>query len=94
MIGQELKATGRLVDNQELMLVHIELPTGGKVPAHDHPGQEVYFTPVRGRLELTLRGEEKHIVSPGSVLHFAGEATIGVEALEDSEFFVYLINRQ
>lgn len=94
MIGQVFTTTGRLVDNKELMLVHIELPKGGKVPAHDHVGQEVYFTPVRGQLELTLDGQEQHIVTPGQVLHFAGEASIGVEALEESEFFVYLINRQ
>lgn len=93
MIGQELKATGRLVDDKKLMLVHIDLPAGKTVPAHDHPGQEVYFTPVRGRLELTLSGQERHILEPGSVLHFPGEISIAVKALEDSDFFAYLINR-
>lgn len=84
---------GRLVDNKELMLVHLNLPAGGTVPAHDHAGQEVYFTPIRGRLALTLGGVEQHIVTPGQVLHFAGEESIAVEAIEPSECFVYLINR-
>lgn len=94
MIGTELTAFGQLINNDELMLVHIDLKQGKTVPAHDHPGQEVFFTPVRGEVIVTLGGEEAHRLTPGKVLHFAGESTVGVEAVLDSEFFVYLVNRR
>lgn len=93
MIGTKLTATGRLLDTKELMLVHLKLSAGDHVPAHDHPGQEVCFTPVAGELAVTLSGTETHQLTPGCVLHFAGEATVAVQALADSEAFVYLINR-
>lgn len=93
MIGQELTATGRLIDNKELMLVHIKLANAQSVPPHDHKGQEVYFTPIAGELEVTLGADETHLLTPGTVLHFPGEHTVSVYARCDSEFFVFLINR-
>lgn len=93
MLGTELKEFGQLVNNDELMLVHIALKEGEGVPPHDHKGQEVFFTPVGGKVVVTLDGTEEHTLTAGQVLHFAGEATVAVRALEASEFFVYLINR-
>lgn len=94
MLGTELKEYGQLINNKELMLVHIKLEKGKKIPAHDHCGQDVFFTLIKGNVEVTLAEQEKHNLMPGTVLRFAGENKIGVEALEDSEFFVYLINIQ
>ncbi|MBB6275451.1 cupin domain-containing protein [Porphyromonas circumdentaria] len=93
MLGTIHTKRGILVNNALLQLVHLQLAAGEKVPAHDHKGQEVFFTLVKGEVEVTLQGEEVHHLSVGQVLHFAGEATIGVEAKVDSEFFVYLIHR-
>lgn len=93
MLGTELTATGQLINNNELMLVHLRLKAGETVAPHDHKGQEVFFTPVRGIVEVTLDSSESHTLSAGTVLHFAGEHRVGVRAVEDSEFFVYLINR-
>lgn len=94
MKGNELRDFGRLIDNKELMLVHLSLEAGKSVPAHDHKGQQVYFTLVRGSVTVKLDETESHELSPGGVLCFAGEATVSVHAHEDSEFFVYLINRR
>ena len=47
---------------------------------------------VKGQVKATLNNSEEHTLSPGTLLHFGGEAFIGIEALVDSEFFVYLIN--
>lgn len=93
MLATELTATGQLINNNELMLVHLRLSAGETVAPHDHKGQEVFFTPIDGVVEITLDGSESHTLSAGTVLHFAGERHIGVRAVEDSEFFVYLINR-
>lgn len=94
MLGKELVETGMLLNNAELQLVHLKLSAGEVVKPHDHKGQEVFFTVVGGEVEVSLEESEKHKLQPGKVLHFAGEARVGVEALTDSEFFVYLINRR
>lgn len=83
-----------LLDRAELQFVHIKLAAGETVKPHDHKGQEVFFTIVKGEVEVTLGGTERHTLTPGRVLHFPGETTIGVEARQESEFFVYLINRR
>ncbi|MDO4691541.1 MAG: cupin domain-containing protein [Porphyromonadaceae bacterium] len=93
MLGNKLSQIGRLIDTKELMLVHLQLEAGGSVPAHDHVGQEVFFTVVKGVAEVTLNQTEKHKLCPGEVLHFAGESSVGIYAIEHVDFFVYLINR-
>ena len=93
-IGKEINTLGKVIDNKELMLVHLQLKSGEQVPSHDHKGQEVYFTIVKGTVEVTLNDTEVHRISTGTVLHFPGEAHISVKAIEESDFFVYLINRQ
>ena len=93
-IGKEINTLGKVIDNKELMLVHLQLKSGEQVPSHDHKGQEVYFTIVKGTVEVTLNDTEVHRISTGTVLHFPGEAHVAVNAIEESDFFVYLINRQ
>ncbi len=93
-IGKEISTLGKVVNNKELMLVHLQLKSGEQVPSHDHKGQEVYFTIVKGTVEVTLDDTEVHRISTGTVLHFPGEAHVSVNAIEESDFFVYLINRQ
>lgn len=94
MFGKTLTETGMLVNNRELQLVHLKLRAGERVEPHDHKGQDVYFTVVGGEVIVSLNGEEKHRLRPGAILTFEGEASVGVEAQVDSEFFVYLINRK
>ena len=93
-IGNKISDLGRVVYNKELMLVHLQLKSGEQIPSHDHKGREVYFTMVKGTVEVTLDDTEVHRISAGTVLHFPGEAHVGVNAIEESDFFVYLINRQ
>ncbi|WP_025842592.1 cupin domain-containing protein [Porphyromonas gingivicanis] len=94
MLGTIYFKTGMMLDNELLQLVHLRLAMGEKVPAHDHKGQEVFFTLIRGEVAVTLNESETHHLSVGQVLHFAGEAKVAVEALADSECFVYLIHRR
>ena len=93
-IGRKISDLGRVVDNKELMLVHLQLKSGEQIPSHDHKGREVYFTMVKGTVEVALDDTEVHRISAGTVLHFPGEAHVGVNVIEESDFFVYLINRQ
>lgn len=92
-IGNIYQEQGMLLGNDLLQLVHLQLARGEVIPPHAHQGQEVFFTLISGAVEVSLNQSEIHQLSPGQVLHFAGEALVGVRAVEDSEFFVYLINR-
>lgn len=94
MLGQTYTETGMLLKNEELQLVHIKLAQGESVPAHDHKGQEVFFTPIKGDIKVTLDGSEVHNLNAGVVLRFAGEHTVAVEAISECEFFVYLVYRR
>ncbi len=93
-IGQEINTLGEVFNNEELTLVHLHLNSGEQIPSHDHKGLEVFFTIVKGTVEVTLDNTEVHSISMGTVLHFPGEAHVSVKAIEESEFFVYLIVRQ
>ena len=94
MIGTEIKEFGLVAEQEELMVVHVDLPQGKKVRPHDHIGQDVFFSIVKGEVITTLDGNETHTLTPGTLLRFPGEAMIGIEAIVDSEFYLYLINRR
>lgn len=53
-IGQEINTLGKVINNKELMLVHLHLKSGEQIPSHDHKGQEVFFTIVAGTVEVFL----------------------------------------
>lgn len=92
MVGQELKEFGCVFRSKELMVVHHGLKAGEKIPSHNHEGQNIFFTVVKGAFRVYLNGEEAHEMRPGMVLNFDGKNFISADALEDSEVFVYLVN--
>nr|WP_311467479.1 cupin domain-containing protein [uncultured Porphyromonas sp.] len=92
MLGQEISEFGHILSNDQLSVVHVDLPQGKKIAPHDHKGQDIFFSVVKGQVKATLNGSEEHTLSPGTLLRFDGDVFIGIEALVDSEFFVYLIN--
>ena len=59
-IGQEINTLGKVINNKELMLVHLHLKSGEQIPSHDHKGQEVFFTIVAGTVEVGLDDTEIH----------------------------------
>lgn len=93
MLGIELKEYGKIFEDENLMLVHMKLEEGQTIAPHDHPKQDIFFTVVSGKLEVYLDEEETHIMEPKKVLNFKGERRISAKAIEDSDIFVYLINR-
>lgn len=94
MFGKELKEYGKIFDNEDLMLVHMNLKEGQTIPSHNHKGQEIFFMVVSGKVEVLLNEQEKHILEVKKVLNFKGEINISVKALEESDVFVYLVNRR
>ena len=87
MLGQEISEFGHILSNDQLSVVHVDLPKGKKIAPHD-----IFFSVVKGQVKATLNESEEHTLSPGTLLRFDGDVFIGIEALVDSEFFVYLIN--
>ena len=94
MIGTEIKEFGLVAEQEELMVVHVDLPQGKKVRPHDHNRARRLLLRSKGEVITTLDGNETHTLTPGTLLRFPGEAMIGIEAIVDSEFYVYLINRR
>ena len=64
---------------------------GEKIPSHNHENEEIIFSVLKGKMEMFLNGEEKHILVPGDVLHFDGKNFISGNALEYSEINITLI---
>ncbi|MFC7131107.1 cupin domain-containing protein [Haloferax chudinovii] len=63
--------------------VRLRLEAGDEVPAHSHPGFDVVFHVVAGRMELTLDGET-HDIAAGELLRFGGDCDISPRAPVDS----------
>lgn len=94
MLGQELTKFGMVFHSDEVSVVHIHLNEGDTIPPHDHPKQEVFFTVVKGEVEVYLDEEETHLMAPGAVLNFKGERRISAKAKAETEIFVYLVERR
>lgn len=94
MLGKEIKEYGRVFDSEDLIVMHMALEKGHFIAPHDHKGQEIFFTVISGKVEVYLDEKETYIMEPKKVLNFKGEARVSVKALEESDVFVYLVNRR
>lgn len=66
--------------------------TGEGLPPHTHAGQAVIVAVLRGRLRLTVEGEDTELTA-GEVLHTRGEGHFSSLALEDdTKVLVTLLN--
>lgn len=63
MIGTEIKEFGQVINNDKLMVVHVNLPQGKKIAPHDHQGQDIFFSVVKGQVKATLNNSEEHTLS-------------------------------
>ena len=91
MLGKVIIEHGQVVNNQDIMVVHLHLKEGETIPAHNHPGRQIFFTVVEGEVEVYLDEKETYPLAPKKVLEFDGEARISVKALKESDIFVYLV---
>jgi len=77
---------------KEPKTIRLTLPAGEAVAEHSHPGRDIVFYLIEGRIELSLDGET-HEVDAGDVARFAGERDISPRALEDSTALIVLAER-
>lgn len=83
---------GPIFENEKVKVAHKVFKKGSEVPRHNHEGKLVFFTPVKGKLEITVE-DETQVIEPGQVLHYDGEYFMHVLALEDSEAFIYFVSK-
>ncbi|SFS88955.1 cupin domain-containing protein [Halostagnicola kamekurae] len=69
--------------------VRLTLAEGQQVPAHAHPGRQVVFHVLEGRMTVTV-GEDRHELRAGELLRFDGEREVSPKALERSVAIVVL----
>ena len=62
---------GRVVKGRNLTVAVVELDSGGLVPEHHHPQEQIGFV-VLGTLTCRCAGEEREL-GPGGVYRFAGD---------------------
>ncbi|KPN31486.1 cupin domain protein [Halolamina pelagica] len=72
-----------LFERREPRVVRLGLDAGDEVSAHTHPGTNVVFHLLDGRLHLSL-DDEIHELAPGDVARFSGEREIFPHAIEAS----------
>ena len=91
MLGTVENKAGLLFKGNNLKVVKKVINLGEKIPSHNHENEEIIFSVLKGKMEMFLNGEEKHILVPGDILHFDGKNFISGNALEDSEINITLI---
>ena len=80
MLGKVITEHGQVVNNQDIMVVHLHLKEGETIPAHNHPGRQIFFTVVEGEVEVYLDEKETYPLAPKKVLEFDGEARICISS--------------
>ena len=91
MLGTVENKAGLLFKGNNFKVVKKVINLGEKIPSHNHENEEIIFSGLKGKMEMFLNGEEKHILVPGDVLHFDGKNFISGNALEYSEINITLI---
>jgi len=69
--------------------VRLALAAGESIPAHQHPGRDIVFHVLSGRMELTLAGETISLEA-GDVVRFDGAQDIAPRAETDCEAILVL----
>lgn len=91
MLGTVENKAGLLFKGNNFKVVKKVINLGEQIPSHNHEDEEIIFSVLKGKMEMFLNGEEKHILVPGDILHFDGKNFISGNALEDSEINITLI---
>ncbi len=94
MLAKVLKDEGLIKSINGVNFVHKILKKGDIIDKHNHPDKEIVFAVMKGSFEITIGGEEKHLVKAGEALNFDGTNTISAVALDDSESLVVLVNKE
>ena len=73
MLGTVENKAGLLFKGNNFKVVKKVINLGEQIPSHNHEDEEIIFSVLKGKMEMFLNGEEKHILVPGDILHFDGK---------------------
>ena len=88
-VSDDAKRIEKLIDDDEVMINHIILPKGEKVPDHS-ANSHVHMIVIRGEITLELGNQEPHAYAKDSILDipYGTPMKIRNEKDEVCEFFV------
>lgn len=82
---------GKIYQGPHYMVVKKILKAGEKIPRHNHPGDDIIFTVLKGKAEVFFNDERFHTAVPGDIIRFEGGSYINADILEDAEIQIVLI---
>ena len=92
-IGTVPAGEGKLHGNEHAMIVRRTFSPDRPMNRHNHPGQQIVLTVVRGDAHLHLDDSETHDLHSGDVLIFDGEHYISDEFDSETLLVINLINK-
>lgn len=54
--------------SDQVAVIHVEIPAGGRMPEHDHGASQIVLIPVSGSVQVR-HGQDVHTLVPGSGTH-------------------------
>lgn len=93
MKGKNLKGNGLIHDNYSTKIVHVKLKNGDDIKPHNHIGKTIYFTVIKGVIDIFLDKSETHTLNDGDILMFDGDTIISGKAKSDCNIYVFLIDK-
>ena len=92
-IGIIPSGEGKLHSNEHAMIVRRTFSPDRPMNRHNHPGQQIALTVIRGNAHLYLDDKEAHDLQSGDVLIFDGEHHISGKFSCETLLVITLINK-
>lgn len=84
---------GKIYQGKQCFVVKKIMNAGEKIPRHNHAGQDILFTVLKGKVAVQFNDQPFHTATPGDIIHFDGKNFISADIIEDAEIQVTLINQ-
>ncbi|HHX67555.1 MAG: hypothetical protein WAO56_05780 [Miniphocaeibacter sp.] len=94
MLGIIKNEIGPIFKGKNYKVVKKLAGRGDNIPAHNHLGEDVVFSLIKGNVIVRLNEKEDYNLKQGDVLNFNGENTISVDFIEDSEIVIVLVENK
>lgn len=92
-MAKVIEELGLAINNNHFKLIKKEGNKDDLIAKHNHPGFDILFTVVKGKVQVTINEIEMFILVPGQVLSFDGKDSIFAKLLDESSIFITLIKQ-
>lgn len=94
MLGIVKNEIGPIFEGENYKVVKKSASKGDNIPVHNHPGEDIIFSIIKGNVMVHLNEREDYNLKQGDVLNFNGENTISIDFIEDSEIVIVLVKNK